>query len=153
MEGAWPGETRQRWVARVKDRASEPLPLEEAKKAAAAMLHERGKAEPRDWIGELNQIAANEVDRVARARERDECQQPIDLMGGEQRGPIDPELRRAILDAELGGGAAELGAVDPDLKPSPLDGKLVLPGDDYPLEYDENGYPEIPECLNRRSTQ
>jgi hypothetical protein len=25
-----------------------------------------------------------------------------------------------------------------------------LQGDDYPLEYDENGYPELPACLDRR---
>jgi hypothetical protein len=36
MEVAWPGGARQRWVARVGDRGSEPLPLEEAKKAAPA---------------------------------------------------------------------------------------------------------------------
>jgi hypothetical protein len=35
-EVAWPSETKQkRWVARVGDRASESLPLEEAKRAAA----------------------------------------------------------------------------------------------------------------------
>jgi hypothetical protein len=26
----------------------------------------------------------------------------------------------------------------------------ALQGDDYPLEYDENGYPELPACLDRR---
>jgi hypothetical protein len=28
----------------------------------------------------------------------------------------------------------------------------ALQGDDYPLTYDENGYPELPACLDRRST-
>jgi hypothetical protein len=108
MEVAWPGESRQRWVARVKDRASEPLPLEEAKKAAITLLHERRRVgEPRDWIAELDQLAANEVDRAVIQRER--CKWPIDLMGGNQRGAVDPELRRAILDAETGFIAAELG--------------------------------------------
>ena len=37
------------------------------------------------------------------------------------------------------------------LKPSPLDGKLVLLGDDYPIEMDADGYPEIPACLDRRA--
>jgi hypothetical protein len=26
----------------------------------------------------------------------------------------------------------------------------ALEGDDYELEYDENGYPELPACLDRR---
>ena len=26
----------------------------------------------------------------------------------------------------------------------------ALQGDDYPLTYDENGYPELPACLDRR---
>ena len=69
MEVAWPGGSRQRWVARVGDRASEPLSLEEAKQAAIAFLRERGKVKPRDFIAELNQIAANEVDG-ARARRK-----------------------------------------------------------------------------------
>ncbi|MBK5197746.1 MAG: hypothetical protein JJE37_05630 [Methyloceanibacter sp.] len=97
MEVAWPGETRQRWVARIGNQASEPLPLEEAKRAAAAMLHNRAKAE-RDWIRELNQIAAIEVDRTVIQRERRKW--PVDLMGGRQRGPVDPYLRQAILDTE-----------------------------------------------------
>ena len=46
MEVAWPGESRQRWVARVGDRASDPLPLEQAKAAAKDLLSTKGKAEP-----------------------------------------------------------------------------------------------------------
>jgi hypothetical protein len=34
---------------------------------------------------------------------------------------------------------------------SPLDGRLVLSSDDYPLEYYEDGYPKLPDCLDRRS--
>jgi hypothetical protein len=37
-----------------------------------------------------------------------------------------------------------------DLKPSPLDGKLVLPGDEYIIEMDSDGYPIMPECLRRK---
>src|SRR4029079_17453326 len=57
MEVAWPGESRQRWVARVGDRASDPLPLEQAKAAAKDLLSARSgprtssSDEPtRDWI-------------------------------------------------------------------------------------------------------
>ena len=78
-EVAWPGGAKQRWLARVGNRTSEPLTLDEAKRAAVAMLRERGTAEDRDWIAELNKIAAGEVDRVALAKERK--QWPVDLVG------------------------------------------------------------------------
>ena len=39
---------------------------------------------------------------------------------------------------------------DLPLSASPLDWKLVLSGDDYPLEY-QDGYPKIPACLDRRA--
>jgi hypothetical protein len=61
MEVAWPGGARQRWVARVGNRTSEPLSLDNAKHVAVAMVRERGAGEPRDFIAKLNQIAANEV--------------------------------------------------------------------------------------------
>jgi hypothetical protein len=61
MEVAWLAPMRQRWVARVRSQASELLTLGEAKKAVVA--GGRKKTEPRDWIRELNQAAANsEVD-------------------------------------------------------------------------------------------
>ena len=43
MEVAWPGESRQRWVARVGDRASEPLPPEEAKLQPRPLSQRRGR--------------------------------------------------------------------------------------------------------------
>jgi hypothetical protein len=64
MEVAWPGDARHRWVARVGNRGSAPLPLDEAKQAAVAFLREHGKAEPQGFIAELNQIAAYDVDRA-----------------------------------------------------------------------------------------
>jgi hypothetical protein len=90
MEVVSPGGARQRWVARVGNHASEQLPLGEAKKAAVALLRERGKTEPRDWIGELNQAAADEVDRVARQKAR--RQAPVEVMGGGKQLPARMEL-------------------------------------------------------------
>ena len=117
--------------------ASEPLPLKEAKRAAVAMLRERGKVEPRDWIADLNKIAAAEIDRVALAKKRK--QWPRDLVGGESRpDPIrlDRKLRDAILDAEL---LAMPSHAEP------------LSGDGIRLEFDQGGYPKLPECLRRRT--
>ncbi len=70
MEVAWPGESRQRWVARIGTQASKPLSLMEAKQAAAEMLHKPAKVQSRYWIADLNQTAANEVDRAVLQRER-----------------------------------------------------------------------------------
>jgi hypothetical protein len=137
MEVAWPGGApswslplkHQRWVACVKDHRSEPLPLKEAKKAATELL--QGKAAPaRDHFKELNQIAANEVDRAALQRERRRW--PIDLMNGRRRGFV--EQRHAIIEAELA---------------MPSENGPALQGDDYPLDYYADGYPKLPECLTR----
>jgi hypothetical protein len=108
MEVAWSGGSRQRWVARVGDQRSEPLPLEEAKRAATALLHKRGKGEAQDWISALNKDAAAEVDRVRREadRKREFKLWPTDLLGGssEQRKPCKPvskEDREDILADEI----------------------------------------------------
>jgi hypothetical protein len=103
MEVAWPGGSRQRWLARIGNRTSEPLSLDEVKSAAVAMLCERGTTEGRDWIAELNKIAASEVDRVASAKERKRW--PLVLIGVHvrfmHRIEVSDDLRKAILDAEL----------------------------------------------------
>src|SRR5262245_34092016 len=64
MEVAWPGGKRVRWVARIGTRASNPMSLDDARAAAAAMARTRDDGKPRDWIRELNRIAAAEVDRA-----------------------------------------------------------------------------------------
>jgi hypothetical protein len=110
MEVAWPGDARQRWVARVGNRASEPLPLDAARNAATVMLRCGGRGEPRDWVKQLNRIAADEADRTAVAQARKGKQWPLNLMGGSNRPGsmrIDRELREAILDAETDRAADE----------------------------------------------
>jgi hypothetical protein len=128
MEVSWPG-ARQRWVARVGNRASEPLPLDMAKRAAVAMLRELGKVEPRNWIADLNRIAAAEVDRAAMMQERK--QWPRDLVGAESRAgsmDVNGNLRDAILDAEL-------LALPPNAEPSS--------GNGCRLEFYDDGCPNV----------
>ena len=61
----WLMQVESRWVARVRNRASKPLPLEAAKRAGLEMLRNRNKGEPvADPIGALNLAAAAEIDRV-----------------------------------------------------------------------------------------
>jgi hypothetical protein len=137
MKVGWPGGARQRWIARVGNRASEPLPLDEAKRAAVAMLRERSATEPHDWIAELNKIAAAEVHRAWMMQERK--QWPRDLVGAESRPdsmPIDRKLRDAILNAEL--------VVMPS-HAEPLRGGGTL------LEFYDDDYPQLPECLRRKA--
>jgi hypothetical protein len=146
MEIAWPAETRQqRWVACVGNHRSEPLPLEQAKAAAKALLTTKGKAKPRDWIKELNQLAANEVDRAAIERQR--RQWPLNLMGMNNRHTprwkadpqsLDREAIRTVLETER--------VLKEEDKPKPEPRK----GDDYPPEYYEDGFPKLPACLDRR---
>jgi hypothetical protein len=133
IEVAWPGTARQRWVARVGDRGSAPLPLDAAKQSALAFLRPHGKVEPRaklNRIAKLNQIAAYEVDRATLQQERRRW--PIDVMNGRRRGFV--EQRAAIVEAELAMGA--------------IDGRS-LQDSDCPLDYYADGYPKLPECLRR----
>ena len=117
-----------------------------AKAAAKVLITTKGKAEPRDWIQELDQIAANEVDRAVIERQR--RQWPINLMGMNNRQTplmkvdpksIDPESIRAVLDIER--------VLIVDEQPSTPG---ALQGEDYQLEYYEDGYPKLPACLDRR---
>ena len=110
---------------------SEPLPLDAAKQAAVVFLREKEKpsAKP-NHIDELNQIAANEVDRAVIQRERRRW--PIDLMNGGCRGFV--KEREAIIEAELA---------------MPSENGPALEGDDYPLNYYADGYPMLPDCLTR----
>ena len=137
MEVGWPGGARQRWIARVGNQASEPLTLDEAKRAAVAMLRERKETEPRNWIAELNKIAAAEVHHAWMMQERK--QWPRELVGAESRPgsmQIDGKLRNAILNAEL---VAMPSHAEP------------LSGDGFRLEFYDDGYPKLPECLRRKN--
>jgi hypothetical protein len=137
MEVAWPGGARQRWFARVGNRTSDPLTLDEAKRVAAVMLREGSTSlAPRDWIADLNRIAATEVDRVALAKERK--QWPLDLVGARAcsvpRIGITGDLRNAIIEAEL-------FLIDHLDEP--------LSGDSIRIEFSDDRYPKLPECIRR----
>jgi len=144
MEVAWPGGARQRWIARAGNRASEQLPLGEAKKAAVVLLRQRGKTEPQGWIPEPNQAAADEVDRVARQKAR--RQAPVEVMGGGKQLPgrmelvlgfLKPnEIIRNVLETEIGFIGGPAANTEP------------LQGDHYPLTFDADGYPELAACLD-----
>jgi hypothetical protein len=135
MEVSWPG-ARQRWVARLGNRSSEPLPLDAAKRAAVTMLRERGKVAPCDWIADLNRIAAAEVERAGLMQGRKQWRR--DLAGAASRPGsmrIVGELRDAILDAEL-------PAISSHAEP--------LSGEGFRLEFYDDGYPKLPECVRRK---
>jgi hypothetical protein len=74
-----------------------------------------------------------------------------------RKKPIsDAELRRVLADNHIldypGGTSQASDAYVSPLPPEGLNGPNpeALQGDDYPLEYDKNGYPELPACLDCR---
>ena len=142
MEVAWPGETRQRWLARVGDRAREPLPLGQANAAAKTLLTTKGKPEACDSLRELDQIAADEVDQAYWTREKRTW--PLDLIGGQRHAEKQPlmiierGLRQAILDTER-------VLIDDE---APTVGQ-PLQGNDYQLDYYKDGFQVMPPCLRR----
>jgi hypothetical protein len=122
-----------RWVARVKSLNTAPLPLGAAKKAAIEFLKPRDTGEPRDGIYALNLAAAHLVDKTERGQERGECafhmkptDWPVDVLGG-PNGCFD--LRHEILNIET---------------------PVAVTVQHVDLEYEENGFPKLPACLNRR---
>jgi hypothetical protein len=77
---------------------------------------------------------AAEINRTALAR--DKRKTLVNLIGGERQGDVDPKIRATVLDAEIG------FMMDP--RPE------TIKGDDYLLECDSDGYPELPAGLDRR---
>jgi endogenous inhibitor of DNA gyrase (YacG/DUF329 family) len=129
-----------RWVARVSNLISLPFSLPAAKRTAIHLYRPRKNGEAKDWIEELNQAVANEIDRAYRTREK--CKWPVDLMGAHRQSAkpqftVDHKLRKTILDTER------------VLENHGLVGE-ALKGDDIPLEFHEDGYPRLPDCLDRR---
>jgi hypothetical protein len=132
----WPG----RWVARVRDLVSLPSSFTAAKQAAIGLYRLRKSGEPKDCIEGLNQTVANEIDRAYWTREKRKW--PVDLMGAHRQSAkpqftVDHKLRKTILDTER--VLEDHGPVGETLK-----------GDDVSLEFHEDGYPRLPDCLDRR---
>ena len=79
---------------------------------------------------------AFEVEQTALQRERRKW--PVDIMGGNRRGKIEPRwLRQEILEIER--------ILLPESETPTLQAD-----DGCPLEYYEDGYPKLPAGLNRR---
>jgi hypothetical protein len=123
----------RKWMARVGNLGSGALSFAAAKEEAIRLYSSRAKGGS-DWTRELNVRTAAEIDKAALAT--DKRQTPVNFMGGKRHGHIDSKLRNAVLDAEIG-----------FLSSTTLE---AIQGDDYPLEYYEDGYPELPARLDRR---
>jgi hypothetical protein len=82
----------------------------------------------------VNLAAADKLDSAEVRRQRKVW--PVDVMGGQRMGKIARRIRYGIL-------AVEHRLIDDRPKP--------LQGDDYALTYDANGYPELPNRLDRRT--
>ena len=84
----------------------------------------------------VNLAAADKLDRAEIRRQRKVW--PVDVMGGQRMGKIDGRIQYGIL-------AVEHLLVDERPKALPLQ------GDDHAFTYDANGYPELPNRLDRRT--
>ena len=121
-----------RWMARVGNLGSDLLSFGAAKQEAIRLYRCRDKG-TMDWIHELN-VRAAEINRAALASNK--WNTPVDLIGGQRHGLIDPKISAAVLEAEVG--------FLTDARPE------TIRGDDYPIEYHSDGYPKLPACLDRR---
>jgi hypothetical protein len=122
-----------RWMARVRNLGGDLLSFGAAKQEAVRLYRCRDKGTI-DWICLLNLRVAAEINITALASNKRKT--PIDLIGRERQGHVDPKIRATVLDAEIG---FLMDAQQETIK-----------GDDYLLEYDSDGYPELPACLYRR---
>jgi hypothetical protein len=122
-----------RWMARVGNLGSDLLSFGAAKQQAIRLYRCRDKG-TMDWIHELNLRAAAEINRTALAS--DKRKTPVDLIGGQRHGLIDPKISAAVLEAEVG--------FLTDARPE------TIKGDDYTIEYHSDGYPNLPVCIDRR---
>jgi hypothetical protein len=102
---------------------------------------ETGSYRPTNWIEKLNQAAANEIDQAYWTREQRKW--PIDLMGGARHSAqrptltVHPRLRQTIFDTER-------------LLKNDEPTSHALVGEEIQLQYYEDGYPKLPERLDRR---
>jgi hypothetical protein len=69
---------------------------------------------------------------------------PLDIMGGRNiwHGALRCDCARSIIETEC----PMLMDVTPELTAEPLQ------GDDFKVEYYDDGYPKIPKCLDRTPT-
>ena len=88
-----------RWMARVRNLGSDLLSFGAARQEAVRLYRCRDKGTI-DWICQLNLRVAAEISRTALAS--DKRKTPVDLIGGERQGHVDPKIRATVLDAEIG---------------------------------------------------
>jgi len=88
-----------RWMARVRSLGSDLLSFGAAKQEAIRLYRCRNKGTI-DWICQLNLRVAAEINKTALASNKRKT--PVDLIGGERQGHVDPKIRATVLDAEIG---------------------------------------------------
>ena len=93
---------------------------------------------PTNWIDELNQAVANEIDQAYWTREKRNW--PIDLMGGQRNRLKSPKL---AVDLKVCRTVLNTERLLKDEAPG-------LPANATDLEFYEDGFPKLPACLDRR---
>jgi len=101
---------------------------------------ETGCCRPANWIEKLNQAVANEIDQAYWIREKRRW--PVDVMGGARHRARRPTFSVAL---RLHQTVIETERLLKDDEPT---SHALLSG--IKLECYEDGYPKLPECLDRR---
>ena len=103
---------------------------------------ETGCCRPTNWIEELNQAVANEIDQAHWNREKRKW--PVDVMGGARHRARRPtfsvalRLHQTVIETE-----SLLKDDEPNSHPKGRDGEPVI-------QCYDDGFPKLPECLDRR---
>jgi hypothetical protein len=131
-----------KWIVRYRNKASKPTRLPKAREYTLEMVRGiwagRALADP---IGHLHQECLKTI-----GEDHPKPPAPLNVMGAghqwDKPAIVSRDTVAEILCAEC--------PMLVDMKPPPSLPAPPLQGDDYPLEYDEDGHPKLPACLDRR---
>jgi hypothetical protein len=113
------------WVVRYRDKASKPMTLAKAKKCAPEILK---------GVWQTDTVEGGGIDRLnARAA-------AVLDASDKWLPPVEPDLIDYIREVETGFVSHHKVAKHH---------RGAAQGDNYPLEYYDDGYPKLPDCLKR----
>ena len=128
------------WIVRHRHKASKPMRLTKAKACALEMV-------AGVWDGRVltDPIKNLHQETLKAMGEEPFCRPPLNIMGCQHKWERTCKVERETIAVILRTECPMLVHIKPQPQlPVPS------PSDDYPISYDSDGYPLLPECLNRR---
>ena len=124
-----------KWIVRYRNKASKAMRLPKAREYALDMV--KGIWAGRILTDPIRNLHQEHLRPIKKAKPA-----PLNIMGVAHQWhnpcPVNRETVAEILRSEV---LIDANPIKPAL-PAP-----ALQGDDCPIEYDEKGYPELPDCL------